>query len=29
MKRWLLIGSLLVPLVANALVWFVIAHGWA
>ena len=28
MKGWLLIETLLVLLVANALVWFVIAMGW-
>jgi hypothetical protein len=28
MKGWLLIGTLLVMLVANAIVWFVIAQGW-
>jgi len=28
MKGWLLIETLLVLLVANALAWFVIAQGW-
>jgi hypothetical protein len=28
MKGWLLIKTLLVLLVANALVWFVVAMGW-
>ena len=28
MKGWLLIETLLVLLVANALVWFVVAMGW-
>jgi len=28
MKGWLLIETLLVLLVANALAWFVVAMGW-
>ena len=28
MKAWLLIETLLVLLLANAIVWFVIAQGW-
>jgi len=28
MKGWLLIETLLVLLVANAIVWFAIAMGW-
>lgn len=28
MKGWLLVETLLVLLVANAIVWFVIAQGW-
>jgi len=28
MKGWLLIETLLVLLVANAIAWFVIAQGW-
>jgi len=28
MKGWLLIASPLVLLVANAVVWFVVAQGW-
>jgi len=28
MKGWLLVETLLVLLVANALAWFVIAQGW-
>jgi len=28
MKGWLLIETLLVPLVANAIIWFVVAQHW-
>jgi hypothetical protein len=28
MRGWLLIETLLVLLVANALAWFIIAQGW-
>jgi len=28
MKGWLLVETLLVLLVANAIVWFAIAQGW-
>jgi hypothetical protein len=28
MKGWLLIETLLVLLLANAIVWFVVAMGW-
>jgi competence protein ComGC len=28
MKGWLLVETLLVLLVANALVWFLVAVGW-
>jgi hypothetical protein len=28
MKGWLVIETLLVLLVSNAIVWFVIAQGW-
>jgi hypothetical protein len=29
MKGWLLIETLLVLLLANAIVWFIVAMGWA